>query len=193
MKDFKKLQDIWMTEKNFNPNEEKEVINLILQYQKSKKRNIRWLIFATILLFPVFIAVTCYGSNLHWSRIAGEVLIFIGLFLTLILKIKSLKKTNDNELLPNDEFINSLKKSLSKSNQINMLQISALVVIGLGYGFFIYQDIAHNQTIMILSCLAILLFMNTMYFKFRPFAEAVSQKKSAKLLEKIKEIERNFK
>ena len=80
-----------------------------------------------------------------------------------------------------------LKISSEKKSKLNNLQLITILLIGIGYGLFIYQDIFQNKNLMILSYLGIFVFLTFMYFIFRPFRKPFP-KKSEILLKTISDF-----
>ena len=187
MDDFENIKQLW-TSKNTSdiPNLE-HIQTVIKKYQRKKKRNafLVTILFASCGIALVFI----FREPRHWTTTLGKILIIIGFISGMILKLKTLKSITKNELKSNKDFLEDLiKVSAQKKSKINCLQLITVLLLALGYGFYIYQDIKENPTQMILSYLGIILFVFGMYFIFRPFINRKSKKKIQKMLQHIQSL-----
>ncbi len=188
MDSFENIKQIWTSEKALDLPNSKEIKSAIESYHSSKKRNIYLLIAILILCLIIFVFVIVFNKPLLWTTTLGEILISIGFISGISIKLKTLRKTTQNELKSNKDFLEDLKIAIQKKSEINSLQIIAALFISVGYGFFIYETVRNNKTVMIFSYLGITLFVSGIYFVIRPFAKNISRKKSEKLLKDIEAI-----
>tara|TARA_R110001592_G_scaffold261500_1_gene526375 strand:+ start:2302 stop:2874 length:573 start_codon:yes stop_codon:yes gene_type:complete len=189
MDDFENLKQLWNSKNTLDIPNLKQIQTVIKKYQRKKKRNIYLLIALLILCCIVLILVFTFHKPLLWTTTFGEILISIGFILGMILKLSTLKSITKNELKSNKAFLEDLiKVSIKKKPKANWLQIISALLIAIGYGFFIYEEIKENQTELILSYFGITLFSLGMYFIFRPFIKRNSKKKIKKMLEGIENL-----
>ncbi|MFZ4927834.1 hypothetical protein [Chryseobacterium sp. Mn2064] len=185
MDDFEKIKEIWLSERNVLLPDSEEIKSSVKRYKSSKKRNMYLLAAAAVLIWVIIICVIVFGKADHYTRIIGEVFIFLGISIMVFIKIRSLNKVNTTEFATNQDFLNHLKKSTLKESKVNGFQMSAFVLMGGGYAFYIYKDVSDNDLLMIFSYSALIIFLLLMYFVFRPFAERASKKKIKRLLDNI--------
>lgn len=188
MDDFEHIKQLWDSKNNLGIPNVEEIQTIIKNYQTKKKRNTLLLITLFILCGIAFVLVIVFHNPLLWTTTFGEVLIAIGFILGMILKLNTLKNITKNELKSNKDFLEDLiKLSVQRKSKVNWLQLISVLLLAIGYGFFIYEEIKENQSELILSYLGIILYALGMYFIFRPFVKSKSKKKIQKM---IKEIER---
>ena len=185
MDSFETIKQIWTSEKALDLPNSNDIKSALEKYHSSKKRNIYLLIVALVLCLVLFVLVIVFNKSLLWTTTLGEILILIGFVLGISQKLKTLKKTHQNELKSNKDFLEDLKIAVRKKSKANLLQIIAMFLLSVGYAFYIYEIVRKNNTTMLVSYLGIILFLLGVYFVFRPFTNKKSRKKSAKLLNDI--------
>ncbi|HVA98460.1 MAG TPA: hypothetical protein VNG53_06160 [Bacteroidia bacterium] len=163
--------------------------SIIKKYQTKKKRNIVLLTALLILCFIVWILVIIFHKPLLWTTTFGEILIVSGFISGITLKLNSLKNVTKNELKSNKAFLEDLiKVSGQKKAKANWHILFPVLLLAIGYGFFIYEEIKDNQAELILSYFGIALYILVMYFIFRPFIKRNSKNKTKKMLEAIENL-----
>jgi len=188
MDDFENVKQLWNSKNTLDTPNLEQIQTVIKKYQSKKKRNAFLLTALFISCGILFILIIIFHNPLLWTTTFGEVLIAIGFILGMILKLNTLKNITKNELKSNKDFLEDLiKLSVQRKSKVNWLQLISVLLLAIGYGFFIYEEIQENQSELILSYLGIILFALGMYFIFRPFVKSKSKKKIQKM---IKEIER---
>lgn len=188
MDDFVHIKQLWDSKNNWSIPNVEEIQTIIKDYQTKKKQNTLFLITLFILCGIALVLVIVFHNPLLWTTTFGEVLIAIGFILGMILKLNTLKHVTKNELKSNKDFLEDLiKLSAHRKSKVNWLQLISVLLLAIGYGFFIYEEIIENQSELILSYLGIILFALGLYFIYRPFVKSKSKKKIQKM---IKEIER---
>lgn len=189
MDDFKNIKELWNSQNNLLTPNINQIEKIIKDYQIKKKRNV-FLVTALFIACGIgFLMIIFLYKSSYWTTIVGEVLISLGFLLGLILKLKSLKKINNNEMKSNKDYLEDLTKVFNrKKPKTNLLQIISVSLLSIGYGFFIYEEIKTNQNELILSFIGILIFSLGMYYFFRPFINRKSKKKIEKLLDAIHQL-----
>lgn len=190
MDDFEAIKNLWNSENTLDLPNLGQIQSIIKKYQSKKKRNIVLVTAAFILCGISFILVIIFHKPFLWTTTFGATLITLGFISGLIIKLNTLKKATKNELKSNKDFLEDLiKVSVQRKSKANWDLIIPVLLLSIGYGFFIYEDIRDNQTELILSYLGIALFILGMYFIFRPFISKKSKNKTEKMLEAIEELE----
>lgn len=189
MDELENLKLIWKTEKtNALPNSE-VAKSLIKKYQSAKKRNLFLLIALAFSCLIIFIWTIVFKIPSPWTTILGEVLIFLGLIITLLLKMHSLKNATKNEQKTNRQFLEDLKNSTGNRSQINLMQRTGVFMLSVGFGFYIYETVCNDPTKLVLTYLGIVLYVIFIYFVFRPLARKGTDQRINRLLEKIENSE----
>lgn len=189
MDDFENVKHIWNSKNTLDTPDLEQIQTVIKKYQSKKKRNAFLLTALFISCGILFNLIIIFHNPLLWTTTFGEILILIGFISGMILKLNTLKSITKNELKSNKAFLEDLiKVSIQKKSKVNWLQIISVLLIAIGYGFFIYEEIKENQTELILSYFGIALFSLGMYFIFRPFIKRNSIKKIQKMLEEIEDL-----
>ncbi|MEZ5026721.1 MAG: hypothetical protein R2739_09090 [Chitinophagales bacterium] len=185
MDELENIKLIWKTEKaNALPNSE-VVKSLIKKYQSAKKRNLFLLIALALACLIIFIWTIAFQTPSPWTTILGEVLIFLGLIITLSLKILSLKNATKNEQKTNRQFLEDLKKSTGNQSQIKLIQRAGVLMLSVGFGFYIYKIVSNDLTKLVLTYAGIVLYVIFIYFVFRPLVMKKTEQRINRLLEKI--------
>lgn len=190
MDNFEDIKQLWNSKNTLDIPNLEHIQNIVKQYQRKRKRNAFLVTSLFVLCGIAFILIIILHKPLHWSTSLGEILISIGFISGLVLKLKSLKNISKNELKSNSDFLKDLIKDINKKkSKANWHLIFSVLLLAIGYGFFIYEDIKDNQLELILSYLGITLFAFGMYFIFRPFMKRKSKKKIQIIID---EIEKTF-
>ncbi len=189
MDQFDSIKELWLSEAGTSLPEPGQIQRAVEKYHSSKKRNIYILIVLLCLCFITLILAVLFTKATLWSTTFGEALIFSGFSLTLFLKLRTLRRANENEIKSNLHFLADLQKGISKKQKINLLQLLAFFALGIGYGLFIYQEVFKDPSLLIWTYLAILAYLIFMYVVFRPFSQKISRRKAERLLEDIREIQ----
>ncbi|WP_312509447.1 hypothetical protein [Chryseobacterium culicis] len=193
MDDFEKIKDIWSSEKSIHLPDSEEIKSNIQQYKSSKRRNMYLLAVAAFLCLATIIVVIISCKADHYTKVVGEVLIFLGILIVLFIKVRSLKKSNISELTSNKVFLDNLKNSTLRKSKTSALHMVAFVLIGAGYAFYMYMYVLDNKLLMIFSYSALVIFLLFMYFIFRPFTERISRRKVKRLIDTIEGIKAQIK
>ena len=189
MDDFENIKQLWNSKNTLDIPDLEQIQTVIKKYQSKKKRNAFLLTALFVLCGIGFVLIIILHNSLHWTTTLGEILIFIGFILGMILKLNTLKSIAQNELKSNKDFlIDLITVSAQKKSKTNWLQIISALLLAIGYGFFIYKEIKENQIELILSYLGIALFTLGMYFVFRPFVRKISKNKIEKMIEAIQNL-----
>lgn len=189
MNNFEDIKQLWNSNNTRDLPNLEQMESVIKKYQTKKKRNIFLVIALLISCGVLFTLVFIFHKPLLWTTTFGEILMALGLILGLIIKLNTLKNITRNELKPNKYFLEDLiKTSAQKHSKTNWHIIISVLLIAIGYGFFIYEGIRGNQTELILSYFGIALFTLVMYFIFRPFMKRSSKNKTKKMLEAIEKL-----
>lgn len=189
MDDFEDIKQLWNSKNTLDISNLDHVQTLIKKYQSKKKRNVLVVTALFILCGLGFILIIILHKPILWTTTFGEIIIAIGFLLGLSLKLKTLKNITKNELKSNKDFLEDLiMESKQKKPNDNWHLILSILLLAIGYGFFIYEAIKDNHTEVILSYLGIALFTLGMYFVFRPFLKRISKRKIKKILEGIEEL-----
>jgi len=189
MDDFKDIKQLWHSQNTLGIPDIEQIQTIIKKYQSKKKRNV-FLVTALFIACGIgFILIIFLHKPLLWTATFGEILISIGFLLGLILKLKTLKNITKIEMKSNKDFLEDLiKASNQKKSKANWHLILSVLLLAIGYGFFVYEEIKDNQSELILSYLIIVLFTLVMYFIFRPFIKRKSKKKIQKMLDEIEKL-----
>ena len=188
MNDFENIKQLWNSNNTVDIPNLEQIQMVIKKYQSKKKQNA--LLLTILFVLCGFVLAFIFHKPLSITTTLGEILISIGFILGMILKLNTLKKFTKIELKSNKDFLEDvIKVSAQKKSKTNWLQIITVLLLAIGYGFYIHQEIKDNQTSMILSYLGITLFAFGMYFIFRPYVNRNSKKKIQKMLNEIKSLE----
>jgi len=189
MDDFEDIKQLWNSKNTLDIPNLEQIQTVIKKYQSKKKRN-AFLVTALFISCGIaFILIIILHNPVLWTTTVGEILILIGFISGMILKLNTLKSLTKNELKSNKDFLKDLiKVSVQKKGKVNWHLIISVLLLAIGYGFFIYEEIRENQTELILSYLRIVLFTLGMYFIFRPFIRKITKNKIEKMIEAIQNL-----
>ncbi|MGA7838288.1 MAG: hypothetical protein WB996_09995 [Ignavibacteriaceae bacterium] len=186
MDEFKDIKRLWNSKNTLGIPNLEQIRIVINNYQRKKKRNAFLLTALFILCGIAFILILLLHKPLLWTTTFGEILISMGFILGMILKLNTLKRIKNIELKPNIDFLEDLiKDSVRNKSKINWHLIITVLLLAIGYGFFIYEEIKDNKFELTLSYLGIAIFTFAMYFVFRPFIKRSSKKKIQKMIDEI--------
>ena len=192
MDSFEEIQNLWLSEKaDILPNSD-QIKNLVSKYNSVKNRNIWFLLILLFLCFVTMVLVVIFYEDRKFTTIFGEILIFIALFVTIIFKLQKLRTVKDNELKNSQDFLKDLEFSTHQKSKFNPLQILALILFGIGYGFFIYETVKGNPQQMWLCYAAVIIYILLMYFVVKPIFEKKNKKQNLEFLSKIEKIKEDL-
>jgi 1,4-dihydroxy-2-naphthoate octaprenyltransferase len=187
MNDFEDIKQLWDSNNTLDMPNLEQTQTVIKKYQSKKKQNAFLVTILFILCGIAFVLIIILHNPSLWTTTVGEILILIGFISGIILKLKTLKSISKNELKSNKDFLEDLIKiGIQNKTKLNWHLIISVLLLVIGYGFFIYEKIKENKTELILSYLGIALFTLGMYFIFRPFVRKISNNKVEKMIEAIK-------
>ena len=189
MDDFDNIKTLWNSSNTPDLPNLEQMGSIIKKYQTKKKRNIFLVIALLILCAVLFTLAFITHKPLFWTTTFGEILMTLGLIFGLIIKLNTLRNITKNELKSNNDFLEDLIKiSPQKQAKANWQVIISVLLLAVGYGFFIFHEVRNNQTELILSSFGIALYTLLMYFILRPFIERSSKNKTKKMLEAIEKL-----
>ncbi|WP_027418815.1 hypothetical protein [Crocinitomix catalasitica] len=189
MDDFDDLKQLWNTHDSVDIPNLEQMQTVIAKYQKTKKRNA--FLATTLFIFCglAFIAIILLQKQTFWTTIFGEMMILSGFVSGIILKLNSLKNITNHQLKPNKDYLQDLSNTTHrKMKHASWHLILSVLLLVIGYGFFIYEKLQANQTTLILSYIGIGLFTLGLYFIFRPLVNKISHNKIEKMIKEIEDL-----
>ena len=185
MKTFEDIQTLWQKEHAERLPDTLQIKRIVKKHL-AKRKGLLFLLF--FVLFICFILLTIIFSNQKtnlWTTTLGEVLVVIGFILTLTIKLQALRQQNIDENKSAMQYLEEQKVKLKPRKEISKIQIWALILLGLGYGFYIYENVSNNMTILFLAYFGILVYLSFVLFIIRPWINKIKKEDRERLLKKI--------
>ena len=194
MDNFEDLKQIWLSEKGEELPSVEEM-RKVIAVEKNRNRRSIWFSIAAIVVLLIFMSLIVFFSEAKLiSTWIGEALILSAIFILLVSRINSLRRSFRNENISNREFIGKLKADIERlTNDWNTVQKTGFAFVGIGYLFFLYETVYQNRTAMIIGYSITIVVLTAAWFFFRPFANRRKLEKKERLLEKIENLSRQIK
>ena len=184
MDNFDEIKNVWQNQKMESLPSISSINKAIKGYHNSRKREIVFLVFLSVICLTAMIWVMVdYKSNLWTTRIGESLFIGIGLYL-FFSKYKLLQKNKQEELLSASDYLDALKKK-SEKEALNKSQPILFMILSIGFFFYLYEMLSESKPQLIFGYSILFLFLIFTWFVYRPFKIKSRQNKIQNLLTKI--------
>lgn len=190
MKTFEDIHAIWQRESEEKLPGPQQIRKIVKTFQTKRRFVLFLLILAILLCFVLIVIIYVHQKAELWTTKTGEVLIVVGFFLTLYLKLRSFQKEKLSALKKVPDYLDELKTRIDARVRISGMQMVVLHLYTIGFGLYIYEDVRHSLVSLVGSYIGILIYIALVLFLFRPWMNKLSKRKKKMLLEKIESIKR---
>jgi len=187
MDKFDEIKNLWQSHKIEKTPSVTSIKNAIKNYHSKKKRNIIFIILFFIFSIFVWIGVMINYKSHLWTTRFGEMLFIVLTIYLIFIKLKLLKKKQQEELLSTNDYLNELKKKSQKEAQ-DQSKLIIFLIASVSLFLYTYEMFSYSKIRLIIGYSTLLLYFVFIWFIYRPMMLKRQQKKVQNLLNKIDTI-----
>jgi hypothetical protein len=189
MENLNELKQLWQTADTGGLPKPDEMMQMVKKFRSQKVNRKLRVIFISILLVGLMVAVMFfYKSALITTRI-GEVLMIMACCVLIFTNTRSLKRFYILNDCSNNEFVTFLEQTrLNQEFFYTKTQVAALLLSSAGLLFYLYEFVCKDINMLIITYAIALLYILLLWFVIRPRVYDKEVQKLNATMERIKSM-----
>jgi hypothetical protein len=193
MSDFNDIQALWQTAEVNNLPSTEEIMKIIKKYRLKQVIKKLALIVFNFILLGVMIKVILEYNSTFLSTTIGEALLILSILFLIGTNAMALKRVAAQKDSSNEEFIKFLKVEQQHLMAFyKRTQQIGLAIASSGLGLYIFEEIRHDTTWLIIGYSLFLVYALACWFILRPLFFRKKTKRLNLFITKLEKISSQF-